>query len=42
MIVLFPKFVVIALIFAALGLTAVGVLTLLWMVVKDIISKDLW
>lgn len=40
--VMFPKLVVIALIFAAIFLTAAGVVTLLWMVVKDIISKDLW
>lgn len=40
--VLFPKLVVIALIFASILLTAAGVVTLLWMVVKDIISKDLW
>lgn len=40
--IFFPKIVVIALILAAIALTAIGVGTLLWMVVKDIKSKNLW
>lgn len=39
---LFPKFVVIALILGALGLTAVAFVALIVMLVKDYKSKNIW
>lgn len=40
--ILFPKAVVVVLILGALVLTGFAVGALLWMVIKDFISKDIW
>lgn len=40
--ILFPKAVVVFLILGALVLTSFAVVSLLWMVIKDFISKDIW
>lgn len=39
---LFPKFLVVALILGALALTAVAFITLIVMVIKDFKSKNIW
>lgn len=40
--ILFPKVVVIALILGALALTAIAFTSLIVMIIKDFISKDIW
>ena len=39
---LFPKFIVIALIIGALCLTAIGLIALIALLLKDRKSKDIW
>ena len=40
--ILFPKIIVIALVIGALGLTAVGLIALIVMVLKDRKSRNIW
>ena len=40
--ILFPKIIVVALVIGALGLTAVGLIALVAMLLKDRKSKNIW
>jgi len=40
--ILFPKFIVVALVLASLGLTVAGLVTLLVMLLRDRKSKSIW
>ena len=40
--ILFPKFIVVGLVLGALGLTAVALVALIVMIIKDYISKNIW
>jgi len=39
---LFPQFFIVALVYGALGLCAVGLLVLIFLLIRDLLHKRLW